>query len=132
MDGKRLDDVLSDVVYKHEPNPKINSFKRFQSVQAPNIELKSKVVNGIPFSAFVTTDTEQSFNVNKLQANVTFKHLQLDGLFNFINATELDLNSIKLFGDQYVDAELIFENDDHLHIDANQIDVLETINDINV
>lgn len=133
IDGVHLDDVLSDIVYKHEPNPKINSFKKFQSVQAPNIKLTSKFINDHQLSSFVTRDTEQTFHqYNKLHANVVFQHLHLDGLFNFINVTDLDMNSIKLFGDQYTDAELIFKDGDYLHIDAKRLDVLDTINNVDV
>lgn len=127
-----LDDVLSDIVYKHEPSPQINSFKTFASLQAPNIELTSNVVNGIPFSSFVTKDTEQTFHVNKLNANVQFDRVNLGGLINFINITELDMNSIKLFGEQYTNAELIFKDGDYLNIDAEQIEVLDKINNISV
>lgn len=132
IDDIALDDVLSDIVYKHEPTPVITSFKQFASVQAPNIQLTSGLINDIPFSSFVTKDTEQTFNVSTLPANVTFERLNLDGLFDSINITELDMNSIKLFGDQYTNAELVFQDGDYLNIDAGQIDVLETINDIDV
>lgn len=127
-----LDDVLSDIVYKHEPSVQINSFKQFGSLQAPNIELTSNLVNGIPFSSFVTKDTEQTFNVNKLDATVRFERLNVDGLVDFINITEVDMNSIKLFGDQFTNAELIFEDGDHLNIDAGQLEILDTINNISV
>lgn len=132
IDGVHLDDLLSDVVYKHEPSPKINSFKKFQSVKAPNIKLTSKFINDQPLSSFMTRDTEQTFHVNKLVANVFFQHLHLDGLFDFMNVTDLDMNSIKLFGDQYTDAELIFQDGDYLHIDAKRLDVLDTINNVDV
>lgn len=132
MNNIILDDVLSDVVYKHEPSPKINSLKRFASVQAPNIELTSNVINGISFSSFVTKDTEQTFHVNKLNANVQFNRLNLGGLFNFVNITDLDINAIKLFGEQYTNAELIFKDGDYLNIDAGQLKVLDTINNISV
>lgn len=127
-----LDNVLSDIVYKHEPSPKINSLKRFASLQAPNIQLTSNVVNGIPFSSFVTIDTEQTFHVNKLNANVQFDRLNLQGLINFVNITDLDMNAIKLFGEQFTNAELIFEDGDYLNIDAGRLEVLDTINDISV
>lgn len=128
-----LDDVLNDIVYKHEPSPpQINSFKRFASVQAPNIQLTSNIVNGINFSSLVTKDTEQTFHVNKLDANVRFDRLKIGGLINFINITEVDMNSIKLFGEQYTNAELIFEDGDYLNIEAAQLEVLDTINDISV
>lgn len=127
-----LDDVLSDVVYKHETAPQINSFKRFESIEAPNIKLTTDLVNGRPFSSILTSDTPQTFNVSKLRASVYFQKLQLDGLFNFINVTQLDLNSIKLLGDQYTEAEFVFSEDDVLNIDANRLEVLETLNDIDV
>ncbi|XP_031625966.1 uncharacterized protein LOC116342472 [Contarinia nasturtii] len=127
-----LDEVLSDIVYKHEPNPQITSFKRFGTVQAADIRLTADLINGTPFSQFVTTDTMQTFNVSKLRGNVYFQRLNLDGLFNFINVTEVDMNSLKLFGEQYTDAELVFEDGEFLSIDATQLDVLETVNNIDV
>lgn len=132
IDDVHLDDVLRDIVYKHESSPKINSFKKFQSIQAPNIKLTSKFINDHPLSSFMTRDTEQTFHADKLQANVSFQHLHLDGLFDFMNVTDLDMNSIKLFGDQYTDAELIFKDGDYLHIDAKRLDVLDTINNVDV
>lgn len=132
LDGVNLDDVLKDVVYKHETASQITSFKKFKSLQAPNLEVTMNVVNGIPFTSFLTTDTEQTFHVNKLYGNVTFNRLKLDGLFNFVNITELDMNAIKLFGEQFTDAELVFEDGDYLNIDASQIQALGTINNIDV
>lgn len=132
MDGVYLDDVLSDVMYKHEPASQITSFKTFKTLQTPNLEVTMNVVNGIPFTSFLTADTEQTFHVNKLYGNVTFERLKLDGLFNFVNITELDMNAIKLFGEQFTDAELIFEAGDYLNIDASQIQPLATINNIDV
>lgn len=132
MDNIFLDDILSDVVYKHEPKPQINSLKRFGSVQAANIQLTTDLINAIPFSLYLTADTEQTFSVSRLRGNIYFQRLKLDGLFNFINVTEVDMNSVKLFGDQYTDAELIFDDGDYLSIDAAQLDVLNTINEISV
>lgn len=132
MNNVFLDDILSDVVYKHEPSPQINSFKRFESARAFDIQLTTDLINGIPFSSFLTADTVQTFNVSKLHGNVYFQRLKLDGLFNFINVTDLDLNSVKLYGEQFTDAELIFEDGNYLSIDAAQLDVLGTINDIDV
>ncbi|XP_055310856.1 uncharacterized protein LOC129573788 isoform X1 [Sitodiplosis mosellana] len=132
MDSVFVDDVLADVVYKHETAPQINSFKRFDTVQAPNIQLTANLINDIPFSSFVTNDTEQTFDVSELHGNFYFQKLKLDGLFNFINVTELDLNSLKLFGEQYTDAEFEFADGDYVKIDANQLEVLETVNGIDV
>lgn len=127
-----LDDILSDIVYKHESSPQINSVKKFASVRAPNIILTSDMVNGVKFSSFVTKDTEQTLNMTTLNANVRFEHLNIGGLINGINITEVDMNSIKLFGDQYTNAELIFEDGDYLNIEAGQLEVLDTVNNISV
>lgn len=132
LNNLMLDDILSDVIYKHEPAPKCNSFKIFRSLIAPNIKLTSNRVNGIRFDDFVTNDTDQTFNVNKIHGDVFFNQLKLDGLFNFINITELDENSIKLSGEQYTEAELIFKKGNALDIDVNQLEIIETINNMNV
>lgn len=131
IDDVFVDDILSDVVYKHETSPTITSFKRFSSLQS-NIQIASGLVNDIPFSSFVTKDTEQVFNVSNLHGDVFFQHLTLDGLFNFVNVTDLDMNAIKLFGDQYTNAELEFQDGDHINIEANEFIILDTINDQNV
>lgn len=90
-----LDALLSDVVFKHEPNRKCKSFKTFQSISAPNIVLSSNLVNGISLDSFVTRDTDQSFNVDNIHGDIFFSHLNLDGLINGINVTDLDLNAVK-------------------------------------
>lgn len=132
MDGIDLDEVLGDVVYKHDSTSQITSFKKFKALQAPNIEVTMNVINGITFTSFLTVDTEQTFHASKLFANVTFERLILDGLFNFVNITELDMNAIKLFGEQFTDAELVFADGDYLNIDATEIQALNTINKVDV
>lgn len=133
LNDQHVDNVLSDVIYKHEPEPKCSSFKTFSSMSATNIELTSNLVNGIQLDDFVTTDSDQTFNVDKMHGNVFFSRLNLGGLFNYINATELDENTIKLFGEQYTEAELIFEGPyDGFAVDANALDILTTINKLSV
>lgn len=128
-----LDSLLSDVMYKHEPTPKCKSFKKFRSIAAPEIKLSSKLINGIELDSFVTKDTEQTFHASKIHGDVFFNRLKLNGLFDSINITDLDTNSIKLFGEQFTDAEFIFENDGvPLSIDATQLEITETINNISV
>lgn len=128
-----MDDLLSDVVYKHDPSPRCNSFKRFLSVTAPVINLSSKLIDGIPLDAFVTVDSKQTFHASKIHGDVFFNRLKLHGLFDKINITEVDQNSIKLFGEQYTDAEFTFmKNDAFLDIEATQLEIGETINDIDV
>ena len=132
MDGVNLDVALADVVYKHEKDPQIDSIKKFDTVQAPNIRLTANLINDIPFSSFVTNDTEQTFDFSELHGNFYFQRLQLDGLFNFINVTEVDLSSLKLLGEQYTDAQFVFSDGDYVNIDGHQVEVLETMNGIDV
>lgn len=126
-----LDTLLSDVVYKHEPFPKCTAFKTFRSIAAPNINLSSKLVNGIALDAFVTNNTEQTFHASKIHGNVTFNRLKVNGLFDSVNITDLDMNSIKLFGEQFTDAEFIFEKEG-INVDVTQLEISETINTIDV
>lgn len=127
-----LDSLLSDVMYKHEPSPKCNSFKKFRSISAPDIKLPSKLVNGIELESFVTKDSEQTFHASKIHGDVFFNRLKLNGLFDSINVTDLDTNSIKLLGEQFTDAEFIFEDGVPLSINATQVQITETINNIPV
>lgn len=131
LNDVNLDDLLGDVVYKHEPKPEITSFKTFDSIKASNIQIKSNLLNDIPLDAYVTKNTEQEFSVDHIDGDVFIDRLNIDGLVDFINVTELDMNAIKLFGEQFTDAELIFEGNDTI-INASQIVVRETINDIDV
>lgn len=96
LNGVDLDQLLNDVVYKHEPNRKVTSFKTFNDISAPNVILSSKLINGIPLDAFVTSNTEQTFNVKSLHGDFFFHNLLLDGLFNGVNVTELDMNSVNI------------------------------------
>lgn len=80
---------------------------------------------------YVTKDTDQVFHATKIYGNVFFNQLRLDGLFDSVNVTDLDMNSVKILGDQYTNAEFIFENPD-LIVEATQLDITETINGIPV
>lgn len=132
FDNVFLDDALSEVVYKHEPSAKINSIKKFASIQAPNIQITSNLLNNIPFSSFLTKDTEQTFHVTHFPANAFFQRLIVDGLYEGINVTDLDNRAIKLFGDQYTNADLEFADGDFLNIDAEELVILDNVNGIDV
>lgn len=132
LNDQNLDDVLGDVVYKHESKPKCASLKTFESFEAPNVLIKSKLLNDIPFDAFVTKNTKQTFSVSRLHGDVFIDNLKIDGLVDFINVTDLDMNAIKLVGEQFTNAELIFGGNETIQLKASQIVVRETINGIDV
>lgn len=130
-----LDRTLADVIYKSNPSSaRCTSSKTFGSLTATDIQLTSNLLNGIPIETFLTTDTEQSLTINQLNGMILFKSLQLTkgGNYDLVNVTELDENSIKLFGDQYTETELIFANDDDQEFDliAEQLNVEKIINGV--
>lgn len=132
LNDQNLDDVLGDVLYKHESKPKCTSFKTFESIEAPNIIIKSTLLNDIPFDSFVTKNTKQTFSASRLIGDVFIDSLQIGGLVDFINVTELDMNAIKLVGEQFTNAELILEGNETVQLNASRIVVHETINGIDV
>lgn len=129
--GVLLDDLLSDVVYKSNPKPIISSFKTFESVESV-VELTSNLINNIPVDDFMTTDTTQDISFDQFIGYVLINQLYTNGLFDFINVTELDRNSIKLMGEQFTEAELIFESSEELNIDADTVDIQRTFNGLSV
>lgn len=125
--GIVIDDILADVVYKSNPKTTINSFKTFESVES-TIELTSNLINDIPIGNYMTVDTQQDLSFDRLIGNVMFRQLYTNGLFDFINVTELDQNSIKLMGEQFTEAEIIFESNDELNIDTEAVEILNSFN----
>ncbi|GAB0091527.1 female sterile (1) nasrat [Sergentomyia squamirostris] len=124
--------ILSDAIYATDKTINVSSFKSFQNVIFnAGIELTSKLLNGIPLAEYVTKDTEQELNLKKITGDIYFHSLTLDGLFNSVNVTELDYNSVKRTGQQHTEAEIIFENDDHedfMDIIGGNIEITDSIN----
>lgn len=132
MQGVNLDAILSDVVYTNETRSHINSIKTFDTLEVDQLQLSAGVINGVSVDDFITLSTEQELSLNRLSGNVIFKELQLDGLFEFINVTELERNAIRLQGDQFTEAELIFENPEGFgnDLEANNLNVKYTFNGV--
>lgn len=130
--GVNLDAALADVVYTNETQAQINSLKTFGSLEVNQLELSTGIINGIALDDFVTLSTEQELSLNRLSGNIIFRELQIDGLFEFVNVTELEKNAIRLQGDQFTESELIFENPEGFGIDllANNINVRFSFNGI--
>lgn len=126
--GINLDTLLSNVVYKSDAKIILSSFKSFDFVDMANIVLTSNLLNDIKINRYLTTDTDQETQIDKIFGNIFVKNLFIDGLFDFINITELDINAIKLFGEQYTGAELIFNNIIDGGLNINNIEILKTCN----
>lgn len=125
---------MSNVIYTDSPKIEINSFKRFErAFFEEGIHIASGLLNDFHVQDIVTKSTKQDLHIPELYGDVLFKNLELDGKFGLVNVTDLDYNSIKLWGDQYTQAELNFENDDSLllpELQVNYIAVLEDLNDL--
>lgn len=80
----------------------------------------------------MTTDTTQDINFDRFVGNVLFQDLYTNGLFDFINVTELDRNTIKLTGEQFTEAEIIFESNDEINIDADTVEIQGSFNGLSV
>ncbi|XP_058454449.1 uncharacterized protein LOC131432281 [Malaya genurostris] len=132
VDGKNLDEMLSDVVYDTERNVEIVGQKRFNSVEFLNgVTIQSGMINDVKLDSFITRSTEQTLSVEEISGDIFFKNLTLDGLFFGLNATRLDKESIKLFGDQHTEATLVFENppdSSRPDIEANELRIGKMLN----
>lgn len=131
FNGILLDDLFSNVVYNSEELPVIPSRKRFKTLQA---QIDTNLLNQNRIASYFTKNTVQELHLSKFCANTFFRNLHIGGLFNFLNVTDLDQNAIKLSGEQYTEASLIFEGFGGLPVDgwANELQVLKTINEIDV
>ncbi|XP_055544277.1 uncharacterized protein LOC129729603 [Wyeomyia smithii] len=110
LNGANVDALLGDVVYDTERTVEILGQKRFKSVEFHDrVTIESGLVNDIKLEEFLTRSTEQTLDVKEIKGNVSIDRLTLGGLIDGLNVTELDMNSIKLYGDQYTEATLIFE-----------------------
>lgn len=124
--GATLDDILTDVVYKSHPKSTIASFKTFDSVESI-VELTSNLINNVPVDHYMTTDTTQDIQFDRFIGNVMMRELNTN-LFDFVNVTELDRNSIKLTGEQFTEAELIFDRSDEINIDVDAVEIQTSFN----
>lgn len=135
MHGINIDEVLADVIYKKSPKSLCTSFKTFRTLETTELQLTSNLLNDNDVQNYLTADTDQVLNITEISGTLYFQNLQIDGLFDLINVTELDANSIKLNGDQYTEAHLIFENDANkydIDVRAEKLDVRNTINGIQI
>lgn len=105
--------------------------KTFNSISG-NIFLNSQLINDIPLLDYMTKDTDQTIDISHIYGNVYFNKLQLNGLFNYVNITELDDRAIKLSGEQYTEVELVFEKGVILDLDVNELEIRKTLNNIDV
>ncbi|GLV35270.1 female sterile (1) Nasrat [Carabus blaptoides fortunei] len=127
-----INQIFENVVYKDEERVTINAQKEFtNSIRVKhNLEIESNSINDNDINDFITLDTEQVIDANTITGNITIDNLDIDGLVNGENYTELLNDLIRLDRDEDIDAEIIFENtEDVPDIVASEL-YINNINDL--
>lgn len=137
-----IDQYLSNVVYANEEEGVIEviAIKDFRNVTFLGlVHLETEFLNGKFITKYVTKSSTQVLELSTVQSgNFLFTNLELDGLYDFVNVTEMDINTVKTYGEQFTDSELIFalpeDVDESLTVDveANQFSVLKLMNGLEV
>lgn len=104
----------------------MKEFPRGFSV-ANNLDIKTNAVNNISLDSFVLKNTDEILHMNNLNGNVTFKNLYLMGLYDGVNVTKLDEDTVKTFGEQYLSSDLLFSD-----LQITQLFINETLNNVAV
>ena len=129
MNGQDIKAVLSDIVYETGNSEEIviTGPKAFKSLEIQNdASILSNYIDNVEIDSIMTTIGDQQVKLNQLYGNIYFSNLRISGLFDGINATELEMNSVRTFGDQYVQTPIAVSN----HLSASSIDVKHSVNDV--
>ncbi|KAG5684167.1 hypothetical protein PVAND_013408 [Polypedilum vanderplanki] len=126
-----LETILSDVVYEVDSNDEeevsIEAPKIFNEIDvSEDVLIPSNFINNIKLDNIMTLNGEEIATFDKLFGKVLFSDLNIDGLFDGINVTDLDMNSIKTFGDQYIQTPILISK----HVDASSLDIKHSLNKI--
>ncbi|GJQ64970.1 hypothetical protein Trydic_g7135 [Trypoxylus dichotomus] len=112
LNGTRLEDILEDIVYKDEEGVTITSTKDFkEGLIVKDANIFSNKINEIPLDAFVDKTSEQVLNMSVLNGNVIVDHLFITGLFDGINISQLNDETVKLNGSQFISSSLTFADE---------------------
>lgn len=96
------------------------------------LNIVSNTINEINIDSLVNKDKEQDMLLHTLNGEVAFENLFLEGLYGGVNVTQLDQESVKLTGEQYIEATLNFLNEspETLDIIATDFTITETLNSL--
>lgn len=132
LNGQNLEKVLDDVVYDEDgAEVIIPSSKSFRNLEASgDIKIASNFINDQQLNNFMMSDRDQNVKVPRLSGQLLINNLKLSGLFDGINATDLEINSVRTFGDQFVESEIIFASNHQ--VGANSLDVKQSLNEVPV
>lgn len=132
LNDQNLETLLSDVVYESQETDTevvIAAPKTFFDLEVKgNIGISSNFVNDQDLNNFALTDREQTMSISKIGGDVFFSNLKLFGLFDGINATNLEQSSIRTFGDQFIETPIIVS--DRFRAEGASVGVKESLNGI--
>jgi cytoskeletal protein CcmA (bactofilin family) len=131
LNGQQLETILADVVYETNDDSEvvITAPKTFTDLEVKgDISVISNFINDRSLDNILMTDRDQVATFDRLHGDIFFSNLKLFGLFDGINATELEHNSVRTFGDQFIETPLIL-SEGH-RVGAGNADVKNTLNGI--
>lgn len=129
--GENLEKTLSEVVYESidESDVVIKGPKVFQNLEVlGDIQVASNFINDRSLDDFVMNDRPQAVNIQTFIGQVFFSNLKLTGLFNGINATELERSCVRTYGDQFIETPIVI-GPNH-RVEARAIDVKTHLNQV--
>lgn len=136
LNGENLELILSDVVYENSEGEDliISAVKTFKNLEVQeNVDIKSGYLNDINLDNVMLTNVEQTVDLKgPMNGDIIFENLKVSGLYDGINATELEQNAIRTFGDQFTESELVFVDKSHFHATGSFVRIERTLNGIPV
>lgn len=136
LNGENLELILSDVVYENSEGEDlfISAVKTFKNLEVQgNVEIKSGYLNDINLDNVMLTNVEQTIDLKgPMNGDIIFENLKVSGVYDGINATELEQNAIRTFGDQFTESELVFVDKSHFHATGSFVRIENTLNGIPV
>lgn len=122
--------VLMNAVYDDEENV-ITGQKVFQNLEIKgNTKISSNFINDVNLTAIMTTDGNQHVDIERLQGDVSIANLKMTGLFDGINPTRLETDSVRTFGDQFIETPLVILKGGR--VGASSLDVKMSLNNLPV
>lgn len=134
LNNKDMNVSLQEFLYKTEQPMQVYGFKEFKHIQSHDVN--TDLMNRRELDAYVTLNTDQTLLLNTLTGGgFVFDYLQLKGLFDFVNVTEMYDKSIRTSGDQVTEAHIVLQTPEdgpsfnpHVSATAKNILIQDTLN----
>ncbi|XP_030761297.1 protein PF14_0175 isoform X1 [Sitophilus oryzae] len=120
-------EYFQSFVYQNETEVNITGIKNFTEgfTSLKNLNINSRKINNISIDSFITKDTEQELLGNTISDNVYFENIDIGGLFDGENVTELNETLLKTTENYTIYSKLLFLDD----LDVNTLR-FENLNNI--